>query len=141
MSDPITNTTLSPDGLVVATLRAAIPNLFAIYAFGSRVTGTAQAQSDLDLAVLVAGYVEPLVLWDLSAQLADRLGCEVDLLDLRAASTVMQYQVVQTGRRLWGDALQAGLFECYVLNEKLALDEARAPLLRDIEYRGTVYGR
>ncbi len=141
MSDPITNTTLSPDGLVVATLRAAIPNLFAIYAFGSRVTGTAQAQSDLDLAVLVAGYAEPLVLWDLSAQLADRLGCEVDLLDLRAASTVMQYQVVQTGRRLWGDALQAGLFECYVLNEKLALDEARAPLLRDIEHRGTVYGR
>ena len=141
MSDPITNTTLSPDGLVFATLRSTIPNLFAIYAFGSRVTGTAQAQSDLDLAVLVAGYAEPLVLWDLSAQLADRLGCEVDLLDLRAASTVMQYQVVQTGRRLWGDALQAGLFECYVLNEKLALDEARAPLLRDIEHRGTVYGR
>jgi uncharacterized protein len=80
-------------------------------------------------------------LWDVSAQLADRLGCEVDLLDLRAASTVMQYQVLQTGRRLWGDALQAGLFECYVLSEKLALDEARAPLLRDIERRGSVYDR
>ncbi|WP_292996284.1 nucleotidyltransferase domain-containing protein [Nitrosomonas sp.] len=40
-----------------------MPNLLAIYAFGSRIQGTAQIDSDLDLAVLVAGYAEPLVLW------------------------------------------------------------------------------
>jgi hypothetical protein len=30
-----------------------------------------------------------LVLWSLASDLADIAGCEVDLLDLRAASTVM----------------------------------------------------
>ena len=40
---------------IVQTLQRKIPELLAIYAFGSRVQGTANAQSDLDLAVLVAG--------------------------------------------------------------------------------------
>lgn len=37
--------------------------------------------------------------------------------------------------------LQAGLFECYVLSEKTALDAARAGLLQDIAKSGTVYAR
>jgi predicted nucleotidyltransferase len=45
---------LDPDGLLVAKLRAALPNLLAIHAFGSQVQGTAGVDSDLDLAVLVA---------------------------------------------------------------------------------------
>jgi predicted nucleotidyltransferase len=104
----------------------------AIYAFGSQVQGTAGPQSNLDLAVLVAGYADPLTLWDVAGTLADIAGCPVDLLDLRAASTVMQYQVITTGQRLWSVGLAAGLFETYVLSEKTALDEARAPLLADI---------
>ena len=92
---------LHPDGPVVVAIRARFPNAMAIYAFGSQVQGTAGADSDLDLAVLVAGYAEPLALWELGAQLADITHCAVDLLDLRAASTVMQYQVIATGQRLW----------------------------------------
>ena len=55
---------------------------------------------------------------------------------------VMQQQVLTKGERWWavpGD--EAGLFECAVLSEKLELDRARAPLLRDIERDGRVYGR
>ena len=61
----------------------AFPNALSIYAFGSRIQGTANAQSDLDLAVLVAGYADPLQLFEMANQLADKLGYEVDLLDLR----------------------------------------------------------
>ena len=39
-------------------------------------------ESDLDLAVLVAGYAEPLALWELAGDLADLVGCPVDLLVL-----------------------------------------------------------
>ena len=133
-------TALAPDGLVVTALRAAFPNVLAIYAFGSRVQGQAGPDSDLDLAVLVAGYADPLVLWDVATELAAQVGCHVDLLDLRAASTVMQYQVLTTGRRLWGDALAAGLFESFVMSEKLALDEARAGYLADIVKTGRIHG-
>jgi predicted nucleotidyltransferase len=128
-------------GALIQTLQARVPNLLAIYAFGSRISGTAGPDSDLDLAVLVAGYAEPLALFDLAGDLADIAGCAVDLLDLRAASTVMQYQILTTGQRWWTRDSQAALYEAAVLSEKTALDTARAGLLADIQQRGTVYGR
>lgn len=134
-------TALASDSSLVNTIRNALSQALAIYAFGSRLNATANANSDLDLAVLVAGYADPIQLWNLSGELADIVGCPVDLLDMRAASTVMQYQILQTGRRLWGLEPQAGLFECFVLSEKTALDSARTPLLNDIQARGSVYGR
>ena len=134
-------TLLASDGPVVTQIRARIPQVIAIYAFGSQVQGTAGRESDLDLAVLVAGYADPLVLWDVAGCLVDVVGCPVDLLDLRAASTIMQYQVITTGQRLWAEGLQAGLFECFVLSEKTALDTARAPLMLDIAATGKIYAR
>lgn len=47
--------------LVIQEVQSIFSNLLAIYAFGSRVQGTANAQSDLDLAVLVEGYADPVV--------------------------------------------------------------------------------
>ena len=126
---------------VIDFLREQLIDLFAIYAFGSRVQGVANASSDLDLAVLVPTYVPSLRLWDLSHLLATRLGHDVDLLDLRAASTVMQHQVLSTGIKLWSQEPQAGLFECFVFSEKFDLDIARAGYLSDIVERGSVYGR
>lgn len=121
-------------------LLTALPKLLAIYAFGSQVQGNAHAESDLDLAVLVAGYADPLQLWQLAGEFSEIVRMPVDLLDMRGASTVMQYQILTTSQRWWARELEAGLFECYVLSEKTALDEARAPLLADIQERGTIYG-
>jgi predicted nucleotidyltransferase len=126
---------------VIQELQCVFSNLLALYAFGSRTQGTASEQSDLDLAVLVEGYADPIQLFEMANQLADQLGYEVDLLDMRAASTVMQYQILTKGERWWvKDALQVGLFETMVLSEKTNLDEARAGLLADIQARGNVYG-
>lgn len=126
---------------LVGLLRSRVDGLLAVYAFGSRVQGTADEGSDLDLAVLVKGYVDPLVLWEIASEAADIAGCPVDLLDLRRASTVMQ-QVLVKGEHWWvAEEPEPGLFECAVLSEKLELDRARAPLLRDIERDGRVYGR
>ena len=125
---------------LVQTLAARLSNLLAVYAFGSRIAGTARAGSDLDLAVLVAGYADALGLFNLAGELADAAGCAVDLLDLRAASTVMQYQILTTGQRWWRKDIQADLFEAAVLSEKTELDAARAGVLADIQQRGTVYG-
>jgi len=127
---------------IVAFLQNQVPNLLAIYAFGSQIRGDAHSESDLDLAVLVGGYADPLKLWELAGSLEDRVNCPVDLLDLRAASTVMQYQIVTLGQRWWAyDDLQASLYEIMILREKTELDEARSQILKDIEKRGTVYGR
>jgi predicted nucleotidyltransferase len=126
---------------IIYTLQARVPNLLGIYAFGSRVQETAGPESDLDLAVLVAGYAEPVTLWMLAGDLEELAGCPVDLLDLRAASTVMQHQVITGGQRWWAKDAQAALFEAAMLSEKTALDTARAGLLEDIQKEGKVYGR
>ncbi len=126
---------------IALTLLANLPHVLAIYAFGSRVQGTAGPGSDLDLAVLVAGYADPLALFKVAGDVADVAGCAVDLLDLRAASTVMQHQVLTTGQRWWALDGQAALFEAAMLSEKTELDTARAGLLADIQQRGSVYGR
>lgn len=122
-------------------LQAQVPGLMAVYAFGSCITGQAGPDSDLDLAVLVAGYADPVALWRLAGPLADFAGSPVDLLDLRASSTVMQYQVITTGERWWAADIQADLFEATILSEKTELDTARAGLLKDIQQSGVVYGR
>lgn len=126
---------------VVASLQRKLPALLAVYLFGSHAKGHAGSESDLDLAVLVAGKVAALPLWELSQTLAGQTGYEVDLLDLRAVSTVMQYQIITTGVRLWQRDAQAAIFESGLLSEKTALDTARAGLMHDIQREGTVYGK
>lgn len=122
-------------------LQQAIPSLSALYVFGSQATGHAGPDSDLDLAVLADEPLGAEKLWDVSSQLADIARCHVDLLDLRAASTVMQYRIITTGKQLWAKGSQAALYECFILSAKTALDEARAGLLQDIQARGTVYAQ
>ena len=124
---------------IIQRVREVLPDALAVYAFGSRISGGAHAGSDLDLAVLVRGYADPVMLWQLAGDLADLAGCVVDMLDLRAASTVMQFQVLTTGERWWSKGTQVALYEAAMLSEKTALDAVRAPLLADILQRGRVY--
>lgn len=126
---------------LVGKLQSLLPNLLAVYGFGSRLQGTARLESDLDMAVLVAGHADVVLLWGLAGELEDIVGCTVDLLDLRAASTVMQYQIITTGVRWWALDAQAALFESAILSQKTDLDTARAGLLSDVQKRGSVYGR
>lgn len=135
-----TDSPFSEDSPLVRAIRTEFPECLAVHVFGSRVTNDAHAQSDLDLAVLLPGYADPARLWNLSESLAGVAGCDVDLIDMRAASTVMQHQILMNGRRLLAKQPQADLFECFVLSEKTALDEARADLLQDIGKRGRIYG-
>ena len=129
---------------LITLLQQRLPGLLAVYAFGSRIENqglSARSDSDLDLAVLLEGYGDPLTLFNLSGSLADIAGCTVDLLDIRAASTVMQYQILTLGTAWWRKDVRAGLFEAAMLSEKMALNEARAGLIRDVSQRGSVYGR
>ena len=125
---------------ILEATREAIPSLTALYLFGSQSSGDAGPESDLDLAILADSPPDEVGLWQLSGQLADLAGCPVDLLDLRAASTVMQYRIITTGKRVWACNSDVSLYESFILSDKTALDEARAGLLDDIRRTGTIYG-
>ncbi|MEO0036035.1 MAG: hypothetical protein RLZZ501_2058 [Pseudomonadota bacterium] len=129
------------DNQIVAAVRSVLPEVQAIILFGSRAESLEATDSDLDLAILPRGAIDPVRLWETGEVIARRLDVDVDLIDLRAASTVMQFQIVTTGRRLFAEGSEADRYEMFVLNEMTALNEARAPLIADIQSGGRVHGR
>jgi uncharacterized protein len=72
--------------------------------------------------------------------LATQLHCDVDLIDLRAASTVMRMQVISTGECLFSanDRLQ-GEFEDLIYLTYARLNEERREILNDVRARGSIY--
>lgn len=49
-----------PEERIVAFSQAELPNLIGVWLFGSQANGHADARSDVDLAILVAGRADPL---------------------------------------------------------------------------------
>lgn len=126
----------------VATIRAAVPGVQAIYRFGSTAAGTDNPGSDLDLAVLGPHPLDPVVRFDLQEQLASVVRRSVDLVDLRAASPVMAMQVLAAGELLHeSDPESRGLFEDRAYGTYARLNEERRGILERVAAEGTVYGR
>jgi len=102
----------------------------AVYLFGSIASGRQRPDSDIDLAFLTDAAVEPLVVFQISQSLADRLGREVDLVDLSPATTVMAKEVIRTGILL-SDRVPALRqdFEMRTLSDYARLNEERQPVL------------
>ncbi len=126
---------------ILSLLQSRFPGVLSVYAFGSRISGDAGPDSDLDLAILVAGQADPVTLWETAGDLADLAGCPVDLLDFRNASTVIQYRILTTGERWWSAGSAVDAYEAGIFSDKTELDTARAPLLADIQREGRVHGR
>lgn len=133
--------TMSPDlDLVLPDIKNALPSLAGVYVFGSFATGAARADSDVDLAVLCARPIDPAALLALRQVLAAKLRREVDLIDLGAASTILQMQVMSGGRVLSAPNEKAlGMFELRVLRDYHDLKLRRAGYEADIVSRGRVH--
>jgi uncharacterized protein len=128
------------DGNLIENVRRAIPDLVALYRFGSQAKGTARPGSDVDLAVLARDPIPSLRRFELAQELAIQLHRDVDLVDLRTASTVMRMQVISSGECLFkaSDRLQ-GEFEDLVYSTYARLNEERQEILNDVRTRGSVY--
>lgn len=126
---------------IVTSLRVAVPDTLAIYRFGTWGTAAERADSDLDLAVLARRRLPVTRCWEIAQQLATLAGRNVDLVDLRAASTVMAAQIVSQGERLHcSDEQQCAEYEDYTYSAYARLNEERREILQDIRKRGNVYG-
>jgi uncharacterized protein len=127
-------------GDLVARLRGALPGLVAVYRFGSTQDGTAGPESDIDLAVLARAPLDVVDLWELAQRLAAEVGRDVDLIDLRRASTVLRYQVLTAGERVWCvDPVACDRWETTMASMYLRFNEERAEILEAIRERGTVF--
>jgi predicted nucleotidyltransferase len=128
---------LSP---ALAILRREMPALAGVYLFGSHASGQARAESDIDLAFFASETVAPERVQAAREAIALALRREVDLIDLNAASTILQMQVLGEGRLiLETDAAALGAFELRVLRDYPDLKFRRAAIEADIVRRGRVH--
>ena len=133
---------MKDDDLIIETLRGALPDVVAIYRFGSTATGQAVRDSDVDIAVLPAAPLESSFRWDLQERLAVSLHRPVDLVDLLQASTVMRMQVLESAILLFErDPAVRLRFETAACSGYARLNEERRAILDQVRREGTVYGR
>ena len=119
-----------------------MPDVEAIYLFGSRADSRARDDSDLDIAVLGAAPLPPLRRFEMQRELSALLGHDVDLVDLFAATTVLRLEVVTRGKLLYRrDADRTLDFEARVLGEYAELMDATRDLRMAVRDRGQVYAR
>lgn len=129
------------EGVITSTILAEIPDVQAIYLFGSMASGQGRADSDMDIAILPAAPLSELSRWELQEKLAVLVSRDVDLVDLRSASTVFRVQVLANGRRLYeGDSFARANFEATALSAYARLQEERRDILKDVQQSGRIYG-
>ncbi len=114
---------------------------YLIILFGSQAKGTFREDSDIDIAFLSEKECSSYELFMVAQQLASELGREVDLVDLKKASTVFKAQIVGTGTVIYClDESKRILFQMRTFKDYALLNEERAEILNKIRQRGTVYG-
>ncbi|MDH5546791.1 MAG: nucleotidyltransferase domain-containing protein [Gammaproteobacteria bacterium] len=117
-------------------------DLVAIYLFGSTAQGLDNQYSDMDIGFLSRARIAPKDVWEIGQELAVTLKQNVDLIELKNASTVMRMQIAGEGKRIYcSDEIACENFEDYIFSSYARLNEERKDIIADIKKRGSVYGR
>jgi uncharacterized protein len=124
---------------VASAVRAVLPQVVAVWLFGSGASGALRADSDVDIAVWVNQPLSALQIFEHAEALARLLGRDVDLIDFARTSTVLQQQILTTGVRIdCQDVARTDSYEAFCRSEYLRLNAQRKTQLRDVFARGTV---
>ncbi len=114
---------------IVDLITQYYPNIKLIYLFGSQASGKVTQNSDWDIAILNDDKLTPLSRWELSESLCELLGSQVDLVDLLQASTVLQMQIISTGKLLYDVESYADPFEMQIFSMYGRLQESRSEII------------
>lgn len=120
--------------LLVPTL-----NVKAIYLYGSVITEYFNNESDIDIAILLDKKIDSEKLFELTKKLTNNLNKDVDLVQLDNVSTVLQFQIIQTGNRVFcNDEKYCNGYESQIFCDYIELNELRKPYLDEIAKTGKV---
>lgn len=115
-------------------------NPYVIYLFGSSVKGTFREDSDIDIAFLSKQNFSDYELFILSQELADIVKRDVDLINLKNASTVFKVQIIYNGEKIYcNEDTKVAYFEMYAFKDYALLNEERDVILKAIKKRGSIY--
>jgi len=122
---------MSLESQFLSRIQSAIPDLKAVYLYGSRASGKARPDSDYDIAVLAA---EPLEgkesFFRLQLELASLTDAGVNLVDLQSLPIVLQFEVLRGRKRLFcADRAYCVNFESGILSDYQRFAEERQIIL------------
>jgi predicted nucleotidyltransferase len=80
---------------------ARFPSIQVLYLFGSHASGTANAKSDVDLAVFTDGYEPPTMDIELGSFLHQALKHPVDVVIMQKVSPILQHEVLRKKIRIF----------------------------------------
>lgn len=131
------------EAIIIETIRHYYPVIQGIYLFGSYGAGQERPDSDLDIALLLppelAKGEKNLILSECRFALEEALHREVDLLNARQVSTVMQKEIIG-GRLIFNPDRQAvDEFEMLVLSYYQKLNEERKDILESFRRTRRAY--
>ncbi|MBH0171451.1 nucleotidyltransferase domain-containing protein [Fictibacillus sp. 18YEL24] len=113
---------------------------YLIIVFGSTAKGIDRVDSDLDIAYLSDHKIEKYDRFILGQELATLINKDVDLVDLKQASTVFAAQIIQSGKTiLCKDNKRRMGFEMKTLKMYAKLNEEREIVIKRIEESGSIY--
>lgn len=128
---------------IVRCIEKSVPDVLAIYQFGSAGTEHERPDSDVDIAILPNKPLSSKKYLSLVNELIVATQRDhIDLVDLSAASTIIIFQIITQGRRIYcKDSNACEAFESLEFSKYVRLNEMRAGILNDIRKRGSVYGQ
>ena len=124
---------------IIDLLKKMIPDLLGIYVFGSYADNTSTADSDIDIAFLTYSKISAIKKWEIQEELASVLAIDVDLIDLKDATTILRTEVIEKGKLIYAvDSTEIGQFEMTTYSMYADLNESRMDILTDFREK---YGR
>lgn len=124
---------------IIDLLKEMIPALLGIYIFGSYANNSMTPESDIDIAFLTYQKISPVEKWKIQEELASILFQDVDLIDLKDATTILRTEVVEKGKLIFSaDSYQINHFVMTTYSMYADLNESRQDILTDYNEK---YGR
>lgn len=137
-------TYLSFDNLLEDAMKIIIIKLkpYIIYLFGSGSRNELREDSDIDIAFLCDTKISSYEVFMLAQEIANIFNRDVDLINLKEASTVFKVQVIGKGKKVYCNNENRRMeFEIRALKEYALLNEEREVIMKKIQQRGNVYGQ
>ncbi len=129
------------DSLIIKAIVAEIPDVQAIYRYGSAASKYERHDSDIDIAILASHPVPFQEMTKLAAMLMDLTEREVDINDMKKLPVTLRVQIILQGERIFcKDRVAAETYDTHTLSDYVRLNEERQFILKDILQREQIYG-
>ncbi len=129
------------DSLIIKAIVAEIPDVQAIYRYGSAASKYERHDSDIDIAILASHPVPFQEMTKLVAMLMDLTEREVDINDMKKLPVTLRVQIILQGERIFcKDRVAAETYDTHTLSDYVRLNEERQFILKDILQREQIYG-